>query len=268
MKNNWISAISEDEATGETAEIFRDIKTTLGNGVVNLIWRHIATIEGALPWVWHAVKPLYILDVLKNEAGFLCENIKLPEVSALPSAVLSAVNVLDRDRLVIQKILDSYNKGNAFNLLALSALTVLPEDNKKKVEAGQKFSEDINIPNLMNLDSMDEQTRTLVLLLSELGGAKDNNVIPSLYRHLAYWPGFLSLSWNTLIPLELDGQLQSMTDLTYKLAAERAANIADAVVWGPEPLRAEEAMKAIDNFRVSTISRMLPIGLVLRTITG
>jgi hypothetical protein len=268
MKNNWISAISEDEATGETAEIFRDIKTTLGNGVVNLIWRHIATIEGALPWVWQAVKPLYILDVLKNEAGFLCENIKLPEVSALPSAVLSAVNVLDRDRLVIQKILDSYNKGNAFNLLALSALTVLPEDNKKKVEAGQKFLEDINIPNLMNLDGMDEQTRTLVLLLSKLGAQKDNNVVPSLYRHLAYWPGFLSLSWNTLIPLELDGQLQYMTDQTYQLAAERAANIADAVVWGPEPLRAEEAMKAIDNFRVSTISRMLPIGLVLRTITG
>jgi hypothetical protein len=268
MKNNWISAISEDEATGETAEIFRDIKTTLGNGVVNLIWRHIATIEGALPWVWQAVKPLYILDVLKNEAGFLCENIKLPEVSALPSAVLSAVNVLDRDRLVIQKILDSYNKGNAFNLLALSALTVLPEDNKKKVEAGQKFLEDINIPNLMNLDGMDEQTRTLVLLLSKLGAQKDNNVVPSLYRHLAYWPGFLSLSWNTLIPLELDGQLQYMTDQTYQLAAERAANIADVVVWGPEPLRAEEAMKAIDNFRVSTISRMLPIGLVLRTITG
>ena len=268
MKNNWISAISEDEATGETAEIFRDIKTTLGNGVVNLIWRHIATIEGALPWVWHAVKPLYILDVLKNEAGFLCENIKLPEVSALPSAVLSAVNVLDRDRLVIQKILDSYNKGNAFNLLALSALTVLPEDNKKKVEAGQKFLEDINIPNLMNLDGMDEQTRTLVLLLSKLGAQKDNNVVPSLYRHLAYWPGFLSLSWNTLIPLELDGQLQYMTDQTYQLAAERAANIADVVVWGPEPLRAQEAMKAIDNFRVSTISRMLPIGLVLRRITG
>jgi hypothetical protein len=120
----------------------------------------------------------------------------------------------------------------------------------------------------MNLDSMDEQTRTLVLLLSKLGAQKDNNVTPSLYRHLAYWPGFLSLSWNTLIPLELDGQLQYMTDQTYQLAAERAANIADVVVWGPEPLRAEEAMKAIDNFRVSTISRMLPIGLVLRTITG
>ena len=101
MKNNWVSAISEDEATGETAEIFSDIRTTLGNGVVNLIWRHIATIEGALPWVWQAVKPLYISDVLKNEAGFVCENIKLPEVLALPGAVLSAVNVLDHDSPVI-----------------------------------------------------------------------------------------------------------------------------------------------------------------------
>ena len=64
----------------------------------------------------------------KKEAGFLCENIKLPEVLALPSAVLSAVNVLEHYRSVIQKILDSYNKGNAFDLLALSALTVLPKD--------------------------------------------------------------------------------------------------------------------------------------------
>ena len=71
-----------------------------------------------------------------------------------------------------------------------------------------------------------------------------------------------------LISLELDGQLQSMTDRTCQLAAKRVANIEGAVVWGPEPLRGEEAMKAIDNFRVSTISRMLPIGLILRRIAS
>ena len=114
----------------------------------------------------------------------MSEIIRLPEVSAFSNAVLNAVNVLDQDRSVIQKILDSYNKGNAFNLLALSALTVLPENHKKKVVARQNFSEDISIPDLVKLDSMDEQTRRLVLLLSELGAPDDNNVIPSLYRHL------------------------------------------------------------------------------------
>ena len=130
------------------------------------------------------------------------------------------MNVLDQKKSLIQKIPDSYNKGNAFNILALSALTVLLVNNKKKVVARQNFSEAISIPELVKLDSMDEQTRRLVLLLSELGAPDDNNVIPSLYRHLVYWPGFLSLSWSTLIPLALDGQLQSITDLTYQSAAE------------------------------------------------
>ena len=130
------------------------------------------------------------------------------------------MNVLDQKRSLIQKIRDSYNKGNAFNILALSALTVLLVNNKKKVVARQNFSEAISIPDLVKLDSMDEQTRRLVLLLSELGAPDDNNVIPSLYRHLVYWRGFLSLSWSALIPLALDGQLQSITDLTYQSAAE------------------------------------------------
>ena len=130
------------------------------------------------------------------------------------------MNVLDQKRSLIQKIRDSYNKGNAFNILALSALTVLLVNNKKKVVARQNFSEAISIPDLVKLDSMDEQTRRLVLLLSELGAPDDNNVIPSLYRHLVYWRGFLSLSWSALIPLALDGHLQPITDLTYQSAAE------------------------------------------------
>ena len=130
------------------------------------------------------------------------------------------MNVLAQKRSLIQKILDSYNKGNAFNILALSALTILLVNNKKKVVARQNFSEAISIPDLVKLDSMDEQTRRLVLLLSELGAPDDNDVIPSLYRHLVYWRGFLSLSWSALIPLALDGQLQSITDLTYQSAAE------------------------------------------------
>jgi hypothetical protein len=47
---NPVPAITEAAATGETAAIFADIRQVLGVDVVNLIWRHLATIEGALPW--------------------------------------------------------------------------------------------------------------------------------------------------------------------------------------------------------------------------
>ncbi len=49
-----VPAVIETEATGETARIFADIRETLGSPVVNLIWRHLATVEGGLEWAWTA----------------------------------------------------------------------------------------------------------------------------------------------------------------------------------------------------------------------
>ena len=40
--------MDEAAATGDVAAPFADIRATLGVGVVNLIWRHLATIDGAL----------------------------------------------------------------------------------------------------------------------------------------------------------------------------------------------------------------------------
>jgi len=47
-----VPAITEAGATGEIAAIFADIRHVLGVEVVNLIWRHLATLPGALPWAW------------------------------------------------------------------------------------------------------------------------------------------------------------------------------------------------------------------------
>ncbi len=55
-----ISAITEAAATGETAALFADTRQVLGVDVVNLIWRHLATIDGALLWAWGALRPLYV----------------------------------------------------------------------------------------------------------------------------------------------------------------------------------------------------------------
>ena len=55
-----VPAVPEAAAIGDIAEIFADIRRVLGVGVVNLIWRHLATIPGALPWAWGTVRPLYV----------------------------------------------------------------------------------------------------------------------------------------------------------------------------------------------------------------
>ena len=61
--NDPFPAVVEAAATGQTADLFADIRATVGVRVVNLVWRHLATIEGALPWSWSAVKPLYVRGI-------------------------------------------------------------------------------------------------------------------------------------------------------------------------------------------------------------
>ncbi len=44
-----LPAITEAQASGAIADLFADIRATVGVRVVNLVWRHLATMEGALP---------------------------------------------------------------------------------------------------------------------------------------------------------------------------------------------------------------------------
>ena len=76
-------AIAEAAATGETADLFADIRATVGVRVVNLVWRHLATIDGALPWAWAAVKPLYLDGMVDARRGPLPPRHELPALGSL-----------------------------------------------------------------------------------------------------------------------------------------------------------------------------------------
>ena len=73
-----VPAITENDATDEVAELYADIRKTLGIPLVNLIWRNLATMPGALDWAWSSVKPLYASGQIQNEAIWLMEGQQLP----------------------------------------------------------------------------------------------------------------------------------------------------------------------------------------------
>src|SRR5258707_15279284 len=73
-----VPSILESEARGEIADIYADIRKVLGTSVVNLIWRNLATMPGALEWTWSTVRPLYLGDApLHAEA--VRQTIALPD---------------------------------------------------------------------------------------------------------------------------------------------------------------------------------------------
>src|SRR5260370_16469466 len=80
-----VPAITEAAATGEIAAIFADIRLVLGVDVVNLIWRHLATIPGALPWSWQTLRPLYADGTIAEEAAALHGDLALPRLPPFPA---------------------------------------------------------------------------------------------------------------------------------------------------------------------------------------
>ena len=92
-----VPAITEAAATGETAAIFADIRNVLGVDVVNLIWRHLATIDGALPWAWGTLRPLYADGSVGNEAQALRAALMLPPASPIPAEVFAGLGLRPHD---------------------------------------------------------------------------------------------------------------------------------------------------------------------------
>ena len=81
--NDPFPATAEVSAAGETAELFADIRATVGVRVVNLVWRHLATLDGALPWAWRAVKPLYLQGMTDRAIVDFRHDMTLPKLGSL-----------------------------------------------------------------------------------------------------------------------------------------------------------------------------------------
>ena len=117
-----VPAIIEAAATGEIAEIFGDIRRVLGVDVVNLIWRHLATIDGALAWTWTTLRPVYEDGTIAAEAAALHADLDLPALPGIPAEAFVALGLRGDDISAIRDTLAAYDRTNAMALIALSAL--------------------------------------------------------------------------------------------------------------------------------------------------
>ena len=208
-----VPSVLESDAKGEIAEIYADIRKVLDTSVVNLIWRNLATMPGALPWTWSTVRPLYLGDASRH-AEAIRQTIALPDWPGFSTDTLLAAGVDDVERALIGNVLDSYQHTNALALVVLSALLAryqprAAEDVKPAgiapTPAGRK------IPELPPMDALDPEVAALVEELNAFGEDTEPQLIASMYRHLAYWPAYLALVRTMLVPLQREGRLNALT---------------------------------------------------------
>lgn len=265
-----IPAIAERDASASTAVIFSDIRTTLKVDVVNLIWRHLATMPGALEWVWNTVRPLYE-TAGPSHADEIRRDLPLPAVPMFSHDALTSAG-LDGDALSkIGSILDSYQHTNALALANLSALLAWSESrtagtgrraSRPTAPAGKAATK---LPPLIPITEMPPAVGRLVEELNGFGEDSDHILVASMYRHLAHWPAYLALVRTMLAPLHLSGQLTSLVADARLRGAEHGLALAGYLSPGRAPDDAAPVLASVRRFVRHPIARMTGIcSLILR----
>lgn len=249
-------AVAEAAATGETAALFADIRDTVGVRVVNLVWRHLATLDGALSWAWAAVKPIYLQGMADRAAERFREGMSLPVLASLVGPEPASVDA----------VLASYDHSNTINLFALGALVAWLRGEtaaEGTPERGRRLpAPDVTLPKLASAEDVSPETWALVLRLNAFGDPHQL-ILASMYRHLAHAPGFLAKIETVLAPADADGSLLRAIDANRAAAHEQATLLARAID-APRPVRAAEIEKGVSAFVDHAIGKMVTICRAIR----
>jgi len=256
VKTDLFPAIAEALATGETADLFADIRSTVGVRVVNLVWRHLATIDGALPWAWAAVKPLYLQGIADRAAVRFRESMTLPPLGSLAGEQPRSVD----------DVLASYDHSNTINLFALGALVAWLRGQTGGggiPEAGPRIpAPDIVLPKLASAGDVAPEVWSLVLRLNRFGDPHQV-ILASMYRHLAHAPEFLRRVEAALTPVEADGSLARAIAANRHDAHKRAMVLARAIDV-QRPSFAYQVETSVSAFVDHAIGKMVTICRAIR----
>lgn len=250
-------AVAEASATGETAELFADIRATVGVRVVNLVWRHLATIDSALPWAWSAVKPLYLQGMPDQAAGRFRPSMILPNLGSLAGPQPPSVD----------DVLASYDHSNTINLFALGALVawLRGETATEGVPpAGPRLpAPDVTLPKLASEEDVSPETWALVLRLNRFGDRPQPVILASMYRHLAHAPQFLAQIEAVLAPVQADGSLDRAIAAN-RAAAEGESRLLARAIDAKAPREAAKIEAGVAAFVEHAIGKMVTICRAVR----
>ena len=266
QRTDPVTAITEDQASGEIAQLYEDIRRSLGVPVVNLIWRHLATIPGALPWAWNSLKPLYASGAITNAAVSLRSSLRPESNLGISSSTLKSVSLSSDDLRSITVVLNSYERSNSLNLIALNALLAKIDGVEDHIqdELAQVTADDGlvhgEMPELLVLSNMEASVRELVEDLNRIGGRSD--ILPSMYRHLAHWPQYLGLLHVLLKTIETESGLESQIVNTIEKTRAAAVQLLPQLANDVEPLSPEtelQVREALSRFIEGTLGKMTTI---------
>lgn len=258
--------LPEADATGEAARIYGEIRRLGGVPMVALIFRHFATLPGALEWAWAAVGPAWRTGQLQEAAWSIAREVPLAPLAPFTKAELEAAGVDDDARREIRWVIEAYDRANPENLLTVLCLL--------RLAAGRTASRALPeaawtppaapgpLAPMGNPAAQPPEVDAILARVAEPGADGGPRVVQSLYRHFVHRPAFLELAVDRIVPRRADGSVDAAaTEIRDRMGRE-----ADAIVEGlaAPPSPHPGLALAATRFGGGVIPRMIVVGRLLR----
>lgn len=241
-----VAAISESEATGETAAIFAEIRKCMQIPLITSIWRTLAGIEGGLSAAWAAARPLVESEQPAAAIGRLADPSVVPVPDPLVEGQLACAGVGEEQLPLVRAVIRAYNRSNSINLITLTALVTDSSGGPEPTEPSPADLRPADPPPWPELPALPEEQQlspevwALLENINRFGGVADQPGLATLWRPLAHWPGFLAVAHAALAPLERDGTIRRSIKRLLEIAAAEGRRIARSrspALSVPEPAR-------------------------------
>jgi hypothetical protein len=260
----------EADAPDQIRSIYEDIRRLSAVPMAALIYRNLATHPGVLEEIWAAIGPLFRAGRIQEAAWRIARDTTtanvLPPIEEHARAVLG----LTGDALhQVRHVLDAYNRANPVNVLAMLSLAArLTRDGAAKTLPNVNWMPPEPIPGpLPQMTAPDGITPELRLLINDLGPgdrSKLHPIVPSLYRHLTPWPGYLAAHHIVLVPRLRDGSLVQVARNVHLAMAREAAAIADHLPPLERLAATHRATETMADFSTTNIPLMIVVGRGMR----
>lgn len=266
------SEIPESGTEGPVKAIYDDFKACFAAPMVNLIYRRMAGLPGCLEWSWGTLRPFVLSGALEVEGRALLNGLRDGHVPVITTEDLRAAGVDEEAMTAIALVCEAYNRSNPMNLIAAKLL-------ERALDAGapaggfspakSNANSPPTLPPLVDIDDANAELRDLFRLLARQASGGSEAIVPTLFRHLGHWPGFLALAAEAVSPLAESGALQfaatAMQDGAERAAARLLASTAVAAPVTPAPAGdAAKSLVEILTLFPPTICGMIVIGRHLR----
>lgn len=258
-----VTSLEETSATGPTAELFADIRTTMGIPLLTSIWRALADMDGALGTVWALTKPIYESGQVSHALARVLDRAQVPKPIALTPTQLGCIGIDPAGLRDIRAIVAAYNRSNGMNLIALAALVTPPGADRPDSAAPDAPPRWPTLRPLLQRADIDDRVWDMVRHVNAFGAPGPDAFVATLWRHLAHWPGLLALLHAAFAPLQAAGAIQHASARVVSGALMESARLAH--LRSPQVDLPDAVRTTIEDYvrEPTHVARMVVLGRML-----